>query len=146
MNPRRRRSGTPLRPVRLYGDGGLRLWYGRGGLPAAAATGGLHGFPAVLTSFIGQEEAVRDVAGLLGEGPLVTVTRPGGVGKTRLAGQVARLVAGRFADGAWLAELAAVRDPARLASYRSGRTSVATWRGQAAPGPRTVIDVRGVAG
>ena len=42
----------------------------------------------------------------------MTVTGPGGVGKTRLAGRVTRLVAGRFADGAWLAELAAVRDPA----------------------------------
>ena len=40
---------------------------------------------------------------------LVTVTGPGGVGKTRLAGEVARRVAGRFADGAWLAELAPVR-------------------------------------
>ena len=40
---------------------------GVGGLPAAAGTGGLHGFPAVLTSFIGREEAVRDVTGLLAE-------------------------------------------------------------------------------
>jgi predicted ATPase len=87
-----------------------------GGLPAAAGTGGLRGFPAVLTSFIGREEAVRDVAGLLGECRLVTVTGPGGVGKTRLAGQVAGQVAGRFADGAWLAGLAAVRDPAQVAA------------------------------
>ena len=42
----------------------------------------------------------------------MTVTGPGGAGKTRLAGEVARQVAGRFADGAWLAELAPVRDPA----------------------------------
>jgi predicted ATPase len=68
----------------------------------------------VLTSFIGREEAVHDVAGLLEEYRLVTVTGPGGVGKTRLAGQVAGQVAGRFADGAWLAELAAVRDPAQV--------------------------------
>jgi non-specific serine/threonine protein kinase len=38
------------------------------------------------------------------------------VGKTRLAGQVAGQVAGRFADGAWLAELAPVRDPAQVAA------------------------------
>ena len=44
----------------------------------------------------------------------MTVTGPGGAGKTRLAGQVARQVAGRFADGAWLAELAPVRDPAQV--------------------------------
>jgi len=70
----------------------------------------------MLTSFIGREEAVRDVARLLGECRLVTVTGPGGSGKTRLAGQVARLVAGRFADRAWLAGLAPVRDPAQVAA------------------------------
>ena len=47
---------------------------------------------------------------------LVTVTGPGGVGKTRLAGEVARRVADRFADGVWLVELAAVTDPARVPS------------------------------
>jgi hypothetical protein len=44
----------------------------------------------------------------------VTVTGPGGVGKTRLAGEVAGQAAARFADGAWLAELAPVRDPAQV--------------------------------
>jgi predicted ATPase/DNA-binding CsgD family transcriptional regulator len=77
---------------------------------------GVHGFPAVLTSFVGREQAVREIANLLGEFRLVTVTGPGGVGKTRLAGEVARRVAGRFADGAWLAELAPVRDSARVAT------------------------------
>jgi predicted ATPase/DNA-binding CsgD family transcriptional regulator len=77
---------------------------------------GVHGFPAVLTSFVGRAGAVREVAGLLEEYRLVTVTGPGGVGKTRLAGAVARQVAARFADGAWLAELAPVRDPVRVAS------------------------------
>src|SRR5262252_7299903 len=76
---------------------------------------GVHGFPAVLTSFVGRAAAVDQVAGLLGEGRLVTVTGAGGVGKTRLAGEVARAVAGRFADGVWLAELAAVADPAQVA-------------------------------
>ena len=56
-----------------------------------------------------------EVAGLLEEYRLVTVTGPGGVGKTRLAGEVARWVAARFADGVWLAELAPVRDPVRVA-------------------------------
>ncbi len=77
-------------------------------------TGGVHGFPAALTSFIGRAEAMHEVAGLLREHRLVTVTGPGGVGKTRLAGHVARAVAGRFADGAWLAELAPVGDPAQV--------------------------------
>jgi predicted ATPase/DNA-binding CsgD family transcriptional regulator len=81
-----------------------------------AGAGGLHGFPAALTSFVGRALAVDQVAGQLGEYRLVTVTGPGGAGKTRLSGEVARRVAGRFADGAWLAELAAVRDPAQVAA------------------------------
>src|SRR4029077_16584215 len=80
-----------------------------------AVAGGVHGFPAELTSFIGRAGPVREVAGLLAEHRLVTVTGPGGVGKTRLAGEVARAVAGRFADGAWLAQLAPVSDAAQVA-------------------------------
>ena len=76
----------------------------------------MHGFPPALTSFVGRAHAVDEVAGLLEEYRLVTVTGPGGVGKTRLAGEVARRVAGRFADGVWLVELAAVTDPARVPS------------------------------
>jgi predicted ATPase len=44
----------------------------------------------------------------------VTLTGPGGAGKTRLAGEVAKQVASRFADEVWLAELVAVRDPAQV--------------------------------
>ena len=72
------------------------------------AAGGMHGFPAGLTSFIGRDGPVREVTGLLERYRLVTVTGPGGSGKTRLAAEVARRVAARFADGAWLIELAPV--------------------------------------
>ena len=82
----------------------------------ADAPGSLHGFPAALTSFVGRAQAVDEVAARLGQYRLVTVTGPGGAGKTRLAGEVARQVAGRFADGVWLAELAAVTDPAQVAA------------------------------
>ena len=91
--------------------------YGTGvGTAAVTPAGERHGFPAALTSFIGRAGALREVAGLLEEYRLVTVTGPGGVGKTRLAGEVAGQVAGRFADGAWLAELGPVRDPAQVAA------------------------------
>ena len=80
------------------------------------ALGSVHGFPAALTSFVGRAGVVDEIAGQLGRDRLVTVTGPGGAGKTRLAGEVARQVAGRFADGVWLAELAAVRDPAQVAA------------------------------
>jgi len=81
-----------------------------------SAAGNLHGFPAALTSFVGRARAVDDVAAQLAQHRLVTVTGPGGAGKTRLAGQVARQLTGQFADGVWLAELAAVRDPAHVAA------------------------------
>ena len=74
----------------------------------------MHGFPAALTSFVGRAAVLGEIAGQLGQCRLVTVTGPGGAGKTRLAGEVARRVAGRFADGVWLAELAPVRDPAQV--------------------------------
>ncbi|MGB6571921.1 MAG: AAA family ATPase, partial [Trebonia sp.] len=80
------------------------------------ATGSIHGFPAALTSFVGRAGVVDEIAGQLSQYRLVTVTGPGGAGKTRLAGEVAKRVAGRFADGVWLAELAAVRDPAKVAA------------------------------
>jgi predicted ATPase/DNA-binding CsgD family transcriptional regulator len=77
-----------------------------------AATGGVHGFVPTLTSFVGRARDVQKLDGLLGEYRLVTVTGPGGVGKTRLACEVARRAEARFADGVWLVELAAIQDPA----------------------------------
>jgi predicted ATPase/DNA-binding CsgD family transcriptional regulator len=82
----------------------------------SGATASVHGFPAALTSFVGRAGVVDSVDAQLAQYRLVTVTGPGGAGKTRLAGEVARQVAGRFADGVWLAELAAVRDPAQVAA------------------------------
>jgi predicted ATPase/DNA-binding CsgD family transcriptional regulator len=89
--------------------------FGVGESAPVAAADGVRGFPAALTSFIGRDGPLREVAGLLEQYRLVTVTGPGGSGKTRLAGQVAGRVAARFADGAWLVELAPVQDPAQVA-------------------------------
>jgi non-specific serine/threonine protein kinase len=83
---------------------------------AVTAVGGVHGFPAERTSFIGRAEPVRELTVLLGQSRLVTVTGPGGAGKTRLAAEVASRVAGRFADGVWLVELAVVADQGQVAA------------------------------
>ena len=83
--------------------------------------GATHGFAGALTSFVGRDAEVAEVAALLAGHRLVTVTGPGGMGKTRLAGEVARLVAGRFADGAWLVELAAVPDPGQVTAVVAAR-------------------------
>jgi non-specific serine/threonine protein kinase len=81
---------------------------------AGSELAGLHGFAKSLTSFVGRVREVEEVAALLGECRLITVAGPGGVGKTRLAAEVAARVAGRFADGVWLVELGSVPEPALL--------------------------------
>jgi predicted ATPase/DNA-binding SARP family transcriptional activator len=62
--------------------------------------------PALLTDMVGRTAAVADLRALLDEHRLVTLTGPGGVGKTRLAVETAAQAADAFPDGAWLAELA----------------------------------------
>ena len=98
------------------------------------ATGAVHGFPVVLTSFIGRAGPVRELTVLLEQYRLVTVTGPGGSGKTRLAGEVARRVAGRFEDGAWLVELAMVRDPEQVAAVVAAALGVREQPGVPAAG------------
>jgi predicted ATPase/class 3 adenylate cyclase len=66
--------------------------------------------PVQLTSFVGREEELAEIAQTLEDRRLVTVTGTGGVGKTRLALQVAAQVLPRFRDGAWLCELAVALD------------------------------------
>lgn len=71
--------------------------------------------PAELTSFVGRRQELLEVRALLATSRLVTLTGPGGVGKTRLALRTAVRVQRTFPDGVWLVELAAVHDPALLA-------------------------------
>jgi predicted ATPase/DNA-binding CsgD family transcriptional regulator/transcriptional regulator with XRE-family HTH domain len=103
------------------------------GEPLTSA-GGMHGFVPALTSFVGRAGPVRAVAALLDRGRLVTVTGPGGAGKTRLAGQVAKRVAGRFADGVWLAELAPIRDPVLVPAVVAAALGVREQPGLSAAG------------
>ncbi|GAB2864743.1 BTAD domain-containing putative transcriptional regulator [Actinoallomurus bryophytorum] len=70
--------------------------------------------PARLTSFIGREEEIDRVAKLLEENRLVTLTGPGGAGKTRLAVESAERLTERMPGGVWLVELAPVGDPAEV--------------------------------
>ncbi len=62
--------------------------------------------PAPVTSLVGRAGAVASVSALLGSSRLVTLTGPGGVGKTSLAVEVARSLVPGVADGVWLVELA----------------------------------------
>ena len=66
------------------------------------------------TSLIGRESEVGEIEAALHAHRLVTLTGVGGVGKTRLATEVAARLAHEFPDGVWLFELAAVTDPAAV--------------------------------
>ena len=66
--------------------------------------------PIHLTSFIGRDEAIREIPQILEGNRLVTLTGAGGVGKTRLAVQIAAGMMSAFADGIWFVDLAPVTD------------------------------------
>jgi predicted ATPase/DNA-binding XRE family transcriptional regulator len=97
-SPRRRGTGA--------GDGASHA------AEAAPWSGSAHNLPLQLTSFIGRERELAEVARLLGGMRLLTLTGTGGVGKTRLALQVATSQLDRYADGIRLIELAPLADPA----------------------------------
>ena len=67
--------------------------------------------PAEVTGFVGRRRELAVLDGLLGTARLVTVTGPGGVGKTRLALRAAARARGQFADGVCLIELGGLHDP-----------------------------------
>jgi non-specific serine/threonine protein kinase len=71
----------------------------------------LSNLPIELTSFVGREAEVGEVAGLLNDARLVTLTGVGGVGKSRIALHVAAAALDQYRDGVWLVELGALSDP-----------------------------------
>jgi predicted ATPase/class 3 adenylate cyclase/TolA-binding protein len=73
-----------------------------------------HNLPIQVTSFIGREKEMAEVKRLLWDSHLVTLTGPGGTGKTRLSLQIAADFLEFYPDGAWLVELAPLTDPALL--------------------------------
>lgn len=73
-----------------------------------------HNLPVQSTRFIGRQDAIAEVTRLLAPPPagtrLVTLTGPGGTGKTRLALEVAAHLLDHYPDGVWVAELASLQD------------------------------------
>jgi predicted ATPase/class 3 adenylate cyclase/DNA-binding CsgD family transcriptional regulator len=66
--------------------------------------------PVQLTSFVGRDAQIHEVRQLLAQNRAVTLTGAGGVGKTRMAIQVAAAMAGEFSDGVWYVDLAPITD------------------------------------
>lgn len=96
--------------------------------PAATRPDREHGerggaaLPTPLTSFVGRERERAEIAALLArpEARLLTLTGPGGVGKTRLALAVGTEMLDHYPDGVWLVELAPLADPTLLPSTLAG--------------------------
>ncbi|MFD1546696.1 ATP-binding protein [Nonomuraea guangzhouensis] len=74
----------------------------------------INGLPAEVTSFIGRQSETATVKRLLTDARMVTLTGPGGVGKTRLALRIAANIRRAFPDGVWLVDLAELDNAALL--------------------------------
>ena len=72
--------------------------------------------PQPVSELIGRDDEVEEVSNLVGAGRLVTLTGPGGIGKTRIALAVARRLLPQFPDGVWLAEFSPLSDPGLIAT------------------------------
>jgi len=79
-----------------------------------AGPGWQHNLPVSLTSFVGREREFAEITRLLESARLLTLTGAPGVGKTRLALEVADALGDAFPDGVWLVELAPLADPDRV--------------------------------
>ena len=100
--------------------------------PMGADAGG--NLPAPMTSFVGRSRELAEVRGLVSANRLVTLSGVGGVGKTRLALEVARQVVEAFEDGAWFVDQAPLTHPELVAS------NTASVLGMSLPASTTPLD------
>ena len=83
-------------------------------------------FPVPVTRLIGRTAAVARLRDLMSAYRLLTLTGPGGIGKTSLALKAARGVVGEYTGGGWLVELASLSDPALVPAAVAGTLKVST--------------------
>ncbi|HEX5290132.1 MAG TPA: BTAD domain-containing putative transcriptional regulator, partial [Streptosporangiaceae bacterium] len=81
------------------------------GTPDSRGTAAARALPLPVTSFVGRDEELVAVTARLARARLVTLHGPGGVGKTRLAVEVAERTGGSYRDGVCFCDLAAVTEP-----------------------------------
>jgi non-specific serine/threonine protein kinase len=113
------------RGYRLLGDWSVRRQDAATppvGLQKIRTTGETPGsnFPLAVTRLVGRSAAVQRVRDLVSAYRVVTLTGPGGIGKTSLAIKVGRRILGDFADGGWLVEFASLSNPDLLPSTVAG--------------------------
>ena len=96
------------------------------GLPGADK----HNLPAPRSSFVGREREILEVKRALGMTRLLTLTGVGGVGKTRLALEVARDLIASYSDGVWLVGLAPLSEPELVPKAAAGALGVSERPGQ----------------
>jgi predicted ATPase/class 3 adenylate cyclase len=94
----------------------------------------LGNLPVALSSFVGRESEIAEVERLLDQSRLLTLTGPGGSGKSRLALAVAADLLPTFRDGAWFVDLSPVTDPALVPA------AVANALGVPEPADRAILD------
>ena len=80
--------------------------------------------PRQLTTFIGREREIAEAKRLLAETHLLTITGPGGSGKTRLSLEIGARLLSEYPDGVWLVEFAHLADPARVPQVLATALSV----------------------
>src|ERR1700694_1561397 len=96
----------------------------------------LGNLPAEATSFMGRGRDVAELRGMRGGAGVVSLVGRGGVGKTRLALRAASDLARGFPGGAWLVELAELRDPSLVGNAVMASLDL---RDQAATEPRALL-------
>jgi predicted ATPase/DNA-binding SARP family transcriptional activator/DNA-binding CsgD family transcriptional regulator len=99
---------------------------------------GTHNLPASLTSFVGRERELLEVKRTLAMTRLLTLTGPGGSGKTRLALETAADLVGAYQDGVWLVDLAPLSEPGLLVQEVAGVLEVQERPGE--PLLNTLVD------
>ena len=107
-DPLPRLVARPVDPPLARGPAAYRLLPARDGVPNNLAEAG--------TTFVGRTAEVEALVHLLKHRRLVTIAGPPGIGKSRLASEVADRVLGGYADGAWFVPLAPVAEPALVMS------------------------------
>jgi len=123
-----RRMKDVIQPIRIFQivSPGLREDFP----PLKTLDARPNNLPVQLTSFIGREKEIADIKKLLSGARLLTLTGPGGTGKTRLSLQAAAEVIDDFNNGVWIVELAPLTDPLLLPVTIAGALGISEQPGQ----------------